>query len=138
MAVGDTAGHVLPAVAVADAYREAWGDVEISFFAGAGGSAHRLIPSTAYSLHILPATPLVRVSPAGRVMGALRVAPTFTRARALLQRLGIRLVIGTGGYGSGGALLAARSPACTPRSSNRTRFQGSRTDCSVAWRSAPT
>src|SRR6187399_2226395 len=109
MAVGDTAGHVLPAVAIADAYREAWGDVEVSFLAGAGGLARRLIPSTAYSLHILPATPLVRMSPAGRVMGALRVAPTFIRARALLQRLGVRLVLGTGGYGSGGALLAARS-----------------------------
>jgi len=109
MAVGDTAGHVLPAVAIADAYREACGDVEVSFLAGEGGSAARLIPSTAYSLHIVPATPLVRVSPTGRVMGALRVVPTVVRARGLLQRLGARLVIGTGGYGSGGALLAARS-----------------------------
>ena len=109
MAVGDTAGHVLPAVAIADAYRAACGDVEVSFLAGEGGSAGRLIPSTAYSLHIVPATPLVRVSPAGRVMGALRVVPTVARARGLLRRLGARLVIGTGGYGSGGALLAARS-----------------------------
>ena len=109
MAVGDTAGHVLPAVAIADAYRETCGDVEVSFLAGEGGSAARLIPSTAYSLHIVPATPLVRVSPAGRVMGALRVVPTVARARGLLRRLGARLVIGTGGYGSGGALLAARS-----------------------------
>ena len=109
MAVGDTAGHVLPAVAIADAYREAFGEVEVSFLAGEGGWASRLIPATAYSLHIVPATPLVRVSAVGRVMGAMRVVPTFTRARGLLQRLGVRLVIGTGGYGSGGALLAARS-----------------------------
>ena len=86
MAVGDTAGHVLPAVAIADAYRAACGDVEVSFLAGEGGSAGRLIPSTAYSLHIVPATPLVRVSPAGRVMGALRVVPTVARARVLVER----------------------------------------------------
>src|SRR5262245_13285682 len=109
MAVGDTAGHVLPAVAIADAYREAFGDVEVAFLAGEGGSASRLIPSTRYSLHTLPATPLVRVSLTGRLIGAARVLPTFTRARGLLTRLNIGLVIGTGGYGSGGALLAARS-----------------------------
>lgn len=109
MAVGDTAGHVLPAVAIADAYKEAFGDVEVSFLAGDASSASGLIPSTPYSLHILPATPLVRVSLAGRLTGAARVFPTFARARRLLTRDGVRLVIGTGGYGSGGALLAARS-----------------------------
>jgi UDP-N-acetylglucosamine--N-acetylmuramyl-(pentapeptide) pyrophosphoryl-undecaprenol N-acetylglucosamine transferase len=109
MAVGDTAGHVLPAVAIADAYTEAFGDVDVSFLAGEGGSASRLLSSTRYSLHTLPATPLVRVSLTGRLMGAARVLPTFVRTRGLLTRRNIKLVIGTGGYGSGGALLAARS-----------------------------
>ena len=109
MAVGDTAGHVLPAVAIADAYAEAYGDVEVSFFAGEGGSASRLILRAGHAIHIVPATPLVRVNLVARLAGAIRVAPAFIRARGLLRQLGVRLVIGTGGYGSGGALLAARS-----------------------------
>jgi len=109
MAVGDTAGHVLKGVAIADAYRKAFSDVEISFVAGEGGSARRVLAATAYPLHVVPATALAGVNALQRLIGVARVLPTVSRARGLLKHLGVRLVIGTGGYGSGGAVLAARS-----------------------------
>src|SRR5262245_10981262 len=109
MVVGDTAGHVLPAVAIADAYRSMRADVEVMFLAGDVGWASRLIPGDDGSLLIVPSTPLMRVGPLGRIAGALRVLPAFTRARRVLRQRGISLVIGTGGSASGGVVLAARS-----------------------------
>jgi UDP-N-acetylglucosamine--N-acetylmuramyl-(pentapeptide) pyrophosphoryl-undecaprenol N-acetylglucosamine transferase len=109
MVVGDTAGHVLPAVAIADAYRSMRADVEVTFLAGDVGWASRLIPGDDGSLLIVPSTPLMRVGPLGRIAGALRVLPAFTLARRVLRQRGISLVIGTGGSASGGVVLAARS-----------------------------
>ena len=71
MAVGDTAGHVLPALAIADAYREAWSDVEdVTFLAADDGPARRLVSAAGYALHVVPATPLMRVGALGRIAGA--------------------------------------------------------------------
>jgi UDP-N-acetylglucosamine--N-acetylmuramyl-(pentapeptide) pyrophosphoryl-undecaprenol N-acetylglucosamine transferase len=109
MAVGDTAGHVLPAMAIADAYCDAFRDVVVTFLAGESGSANRLIPPTGHTLFAVPSTPLTRVGPVGRVAGAIRVVPTFILARRLLRQRGVRLVIGTGGAASGGVVLAART-----------------------------
>jgi len=109
MAVGDTAGHVLPALAIAEAYREAWSDVDVAFLAADDGPARRLVTAAGYSLHVVPATPLVRVGVLGRIVGAIRVVPTIAVARRVLKSRDARLVIGTGGAASGGAVLAARS-----------------------------
>ena len=109
MAMGDTAGHVLPAMALAAAYREACSDIDVTFFTGRAGSASRLVEDSGQTLHVVPATPLMGVGFFGRAAGIVRVLPTVARARRLLRRQRVRLVIGTGGHGSGGVLLAARS-----------------------------
>jgi UDP-N-acetylglucosamine--N-acetylmuramyl-(pentapeptide) pyrophosphoryl-undecaprenol N-acetylglucosamine transferase len=109
MAVGDTAGHVLPAMAIVAAYREIGLDIEATFFTGRTGTASLLVAGSGEMLHLLPATPLMRVGLLGRAAGVARVFPTVVRARRLLQKHGVRLVIGTGGHVSGGVLLAARS-----------------------------
>jgi len=94
MAVGDTAGHVLPALAIAEAYREAWSDVDVAFLAADDGPARRLVTAAGYSLHVVPATPLVRVGVLGRIVGAMRVVPTIAVARRVLKSRDVRLVIG--------------------------------------------
>ena len=109
MAVGDTAGHVLPALALAEAYREAWSDVDVAFLAAADGPARGLVAAAGYPLHVVPATPLMRVGVLGRIAGAIRVVPSVVVARRVLKSRDVRLVIGTGGAASGGVILAARS-----------------------------
>jgi UDP-N-acetylglucosamine--N-acetylmuramyl-(pentapeptide) pyrophosphoryl-undecaprenol N-acetylglucosamine transferase len=109
MAVGDTAGHVLPALAIADAYREAWGGVDVTFLAAEGGPARRLVTAAGYPFHVVPATPLMRVGALGRIAGALRVVPTIALARRVLRFQKVQFVLGTGGAASGGVILAARS-----------------------------
>jgi UDP-N-acetylglucosamine--N-acetylmuramyl-(pentapeptide) pyrophosphoryl-undecaprenol N-acetylglucosamine transferase len=57
----------------------------------------------------VPAQQLVRTGVAGKVAALARVGPCITRGRRILDKRRTRLVIGSGGYASGGVLLAARS-----------------------------
>jgi UDP-N-acetylglucosamine--N-acetylmuramyl-(pentapeptide) pyrophosphoryl-undecaprenol N-acetylglucosamine transferase len=107
--VGDTAGHVLPALAVAHAYREHVRDIEIVCFAAAGGHASRIVPPTGIRLEIVPGAPLAGVGLGGKLKAAGTTVATVREARRRLTREGSRLVIGSGGFASGGVLLAARS-----------------------------
>lgn len=108
-AVGDTAGHVLPALAIAEAYDSLAVDVDVRLFAAPGGPASRLAAAAGRPLEIVSASALARAGPWARIGALARVARGIPAARGLLRNAGTQLVIGTGGYASGSVLLAARS-----------------------------
>ena len=109
MAAGGTAGHVTPALAIADAYRKRVPDAEILFLGTAGGSEATLVPARGYPLHTLSAEPFFGV-PWWRRGRALSAAFTGTlAARRWLRDEGVELLLSFGGYASAGAILGARS-----------------------------
>lgn len=108
-AVGDTAGHVRPALAIAEAYDSLAVDVEVRLFAAPGGPASRLAAAAGRPVEWVAASALARARPLDRIGALARVARGIPAARGLLRGAGTRLVIGTGGYASGAVLLAARS-----------------------------
>src|SRR5262245_15754278 len=106
LAVGDTAGHVNPALAIADAYRALFSEVDVLLLA-ADGPASRLVLAAGYDLVLVPALPLARTGVVGKLDALSRIVPCITHARRTLRYRGSRLVIGSGGSASGGVLLAA-------------------------------
>jgi UDP-N-acetylglucosamine--N-acetylmuramyl-(pentapeptide) pyrophosphoryl-undecaprenol N-acetylglucosamine transferase len=108
-AVGDTAGHVMPALAIAEAYEALAGPVEVRLVAAPGGPAAALATRAGVPLDIVAAAPLARVGIVARLNALVQVAAGIPGARRLLRQSGVRLVVGTGGYASGTVLLAARS-----------------------------
>jgi UDP-N-acetylglucosamine--N-acetylmuramyl-(pentapeptide) pyrophosphoryl-undecaprenol N-acetylglucosamine transferase len=109
IAVGPTAGHVYPALAVADAYRARCLGSDVRFAGPAVPLAARLLAASGYTLQSVRASQLVNVGPAGKIAGAARVVAGFLQARHGLRARPPRLAIGLGGYASGAVLLAARS-----------------------------
>ena len=108
-AVGDTAGHVAPAIAVAEAYRRRF-DVDVLFLVPSERpAATQLVRRAGYRLEVVSGSPLVRVHALGRVAAIGRAVSGARRARTLLGSRGIQLVIGFGGYATGGVLVAART-----------------------------
>jgi UDP-N-acetylglucosamine--N-acetylmuramyl-(pentapeptide) pyrophosphoryl-undecaprenol N-acetylglucosamine transferase len=108
-AVGGTAGHVVPALAVASELRECAPDWQV-FFVGSGAAFEkRLVPREDFVLHVVPGAPFRRTSAAGklRALGTLPVG--ILAARQLLRRLEAEVVVGFGGYATVPTLLAARS-----------------------------
>ena len=98
IAAGGTAGHVVPALAVADALRASGAEVE---FAGGERAEAELVPAAGYPLHRLEVVGIDRRNPL-RAARAVALALRATgRARRLLRRIGADAVLGGGGYVAG-------------------------------------
>ena len=104
IAAGGTAGHVVPALAVAEALRAE--DAEV-VFVGANRAEAQLVPAAGFTLHPIAVEGLSRSNPL-RALRALALAlAAVPRARALLRRLAPDAVMGGGGYVAGPVGVAA-------------------------------
>jgi UDP-N-acetylglucosamine--N-acetylmuramyl-(pentapeptide) pyrophosphoryl-undecaprenol N-acetylglucosamine transferase len=106
IAAGGTAGHVVPALAVADALRERGARVE---FIGGERAEAELVPAAGYPLHSLRVMGIDRRNPLRAARAVLLAAGATARARRLLRRIGADAVMGGGGYVAGPVGLAART-----------------------------
>jgi UDP-N-acetylglucosamine--N-acetylmuramyl-(pentapeptide) pyrophosphoryl-undecaprenol N-acetylglucosamine transferase len=104
IAAGGTAGHVVPALAVADALRAE--GAEVSFIGGERAEA-QLVPAAGFALHTLAVEGLSRSNPLRAAAALLRAGVALLRARRLLARLRPAAVMGGGGYVAGPVGLAA-------------------------------
>jgi UDP-N-acetylglucosamine--N-acetylmuramyl-(pentapeptide) pyrophosphoryl-undecaprenol N-acetylglucosamine transferase len=104
IAAGGTAGHVVPALAVADALRAR--GAEVTFIGGERAEAE-LVPAAGYQFHRIAVAGLDRRNPLRAARAALLAVRALVRARALLGRLRPDAVMGGGGYVSGPVGLAA-------------------------------
>jgi UDP-N-acetylglucosamine--N-acetylmuramyl-(pentapeptide) pyrophosphoryl-undecaprenol N-acetylglucosamine transferase len=105
IAAGGTAGHVVPALAIADALR-AEGS-EVSFLGTRERAEAELIPAAGYELDFLRVTGLDRRNPLRAAIAAVRAGRAVRAARRVLERRHAEVVLGGGGYVAGPAGLAA-------------------------------
>jgi len=104
IAAGGTAGHVVPALAVADALRAE--GAEVTFIGGERAEA-QLVPAAGFQLQRIAVEGLSRTSPLRALRSLVLAAAAVPRARALLKRLAPAAVMGGGGYAAGPVGLAA-------------------------------
>jgi UDP-N-acetylglucosamine--N-acetylmuramyl-(pentapeptide) pyrophosphoryl-undecaprenol N-acetylglucosamine transferase len=104
IAAGGTAGHVVPALAVADALRERGAEVE---FAGGERAEAELVPKAGYPFHALRVAGIDRGNPLKAARAAALAAGATGKALRLLRRIRPDVVLGGGGYVAGPVGLAA-------------------------------
>lgn len=109
LAGGGTAGHVEPAMAVADALTALDPNVRITALGTARGLETRLVPQRGYHLELITPVPLPRKPSADLVRLPMRVRRAVRQTRAVLDGVSADVVIGFGGYVALPAYLAARS-----------------------------
>ncbi len=108
LAGGGTAGHIEPALSLADALRRIDPSTEILCLGTERGLETRLVPMRGYELGLIPAVPLPRrltpqlLSVPGKLAGALSAAGDH------LDRLQADVIVGFGGYVATPGYLAAR------------------------------
>jgi UDP-N-acetylglucosamine--N-acetylmuramyl-(pentapeptide) pyrophosphoryl-undecaprenol N-acetylglucosamine transferase len=108
LAGGGTAGHIEPALALADALRGYDQGIEVICLGTERGLETRLVPMRGYQLALIPAVPLPRaltpqlLAVPGRLTGAIN-----TTAR-ILDRMRADVLVGFGGYVAAPGYLAAR------------------------------
>lgn len=104
IAAGGTAGHVIPALAVADALKAE--GARVGFIGGARAEAE-LVPAAGYELRQIPIEGLSRSNPLRALRALLRAGAACLRAFSLLGELRPDAVMGAGGYAGGPVGLAA-------------------------------
>ncbi len=105
---GGTAGHVLPAIEIMQQYRRQPG-AEGFFIGCAAGLESRLVSARGERLEVIPGWPWARQGWLGKLRALVCLPAGVVSARRLLRRQGTEVVVGTGGYASFSAYLAAYS-----------------------------
>ena len=108
VAGGHSAGHIEPAMNVADAIRRLAPDAVITALGTERGLDTTLIPARGYPLELIPPVPLPRKLNAALLRTPARVADAVREAGAVLDRVQADVVVGFGGYVAVPAYLAAR------------------------------
>jgi UDP-N-acetylglucosamine--N-acetylmuramyl-(pentapeptide) pyrophosphoryl-undecaprenol N-acetylglucosamine transferase len=104
IAAGGTAGHVVPAVAVADALRAEGAQV---VFVGGERAERTLVPQAGYELRTIAVEGLSRTNPLKAARAAAKAVGAVGAARRVLRELRPAAVMGGGGYVAGPVGLAA-------------------------------
>ncbi len=108
LAGGGTAGHIEPALALADALRRADQRIKVTCLGTERGLETRLVPSRGYDLALIPAVPLPRSLSPRLLTVPARLADAVRAAAAALDQCGAEVLVGFGGYVATPAYLAAK------------------------------
>ncbi len=111
VAGGGSAGHIEPALALADAVRRHRPDAIITALGTERGLDRTLIPARGYALELIPPVPLPRRPSADLLRLPGRVRTAVRRVREVLFAVDADVVVGFGGYVALPAYLGARGRA---------------------------
>jgi UDP-N-acetylglucosamine--N-acetylmuramyl-(pentapeptide) pyrophosphoryl-undecaprenol N-acetylglucosamine transferase len=108
LAGGGTAGHISPALALADALRRRFPDIGITMLGTERGLETRLVPERGYDLALIPAVPVPRRPSLDLLRVPSRLRHAVHAVEAIIDRTGAQALVGFGGYVAAPAYLAAR------------------------------
>lgn len=108
LAGGGTAGHIEPALALADALRRRDPTVGITALGTERGLETRLVPQRGYDLGLIPAVPLPRKPTPKLITVPGRLRGTIKAAEEIIERAKADCVVGFGGYVALPGYLAAK------------------------------
>ena len=120
---GGTAGHINPAIAVANILKERDPNCKVLFIGAKGHMEEKLVPQAGYELKCLPGAGLVR----GKSLKALKknarvisdLAGSIKQCKQIIREFQPDVIVGTGGYASFPALYAGsklKIPTCVHES----------------------
>lgn len=105
IAGGGTAGHINPAIAIADEIRRRMPEAEITFVGTPGGMEAKLVPSAGYAFEPMNVAGFQRklslVNIRRNLQAAWYLTSATSRAKKIIDKVRPDIAIGTGGYVSG-------------------------------------
>jgi UDP-N-acetylglucosamine--N-acetylmuramyl-(pentapeptide) pyrophosphoryl-undecaprenol N-acetylglucosamine transferase len=107
VAAGGTGGHIYPAIAVAERFRELVANARVTFVGTERGLESRIVPRAGFPLELVRAAPLRGGSLRGKLAGVLGLFSGLRDSWKLLKHIQPSVVMGVGAYVSGTVLLAA-------------------------------
>lgn len=108
LAGGGTAGHIEPALALADALLAHDASITVTALGTQRGLETRLVPARGYQLDLIPAVPLPRSASIDLLRVPVRLLSAVKQSGEHLQNRHADVVVGFGGYVALPAYIAAR------------------------------
>lgn len=105
---GGTGGHIYPALAIADKFKEKEPDTEILYVGNAEGIEKDVVPKAGYELQLVNARWLDKSSPLQLIKTGSKVAKGILEASRVMRNFKPDVVIGTGGYVCFPVILAGK------------------------------
>jgi UDP-N-acetylglucosamine--N-acetylmuramyl-(pentapeptide) pyrophosphoryl-undecaprenol N-acetylglucosamine transferase len=104
---GGTGGHIFPAIAIANAFRERYPDARILFVGAKGRMEMTRVPEAGYEIIGLWISGIQRKLTVSNLLFPVKLLVSYLRAMVIVKRFKPHAVIGTGGYASGPMMIAA-------------------------------
>lgn len=112
LAGGGTAGHINPAIAIAQSIKAHEPDAQILFVGNEGGMEQRLVPSSGFEIRSISIRGFKRsLSPKALVENigtVIKAASASNASKKIIREFAPDICIGTGGYVSGPVIRAAQ------------------------------
>ncbi len=107
IAAAGTGGHINPGIAIANKIKKEEPNSEIIFIGTTRGIENDLVPRAGYELKTVDAYGLSKKISFKTLSNNLKTIKGFSQAKKIVKDFNPDIVIGTGGYICGGAILAA-------------------------------
>jgi UDP-N-acetylglucosamine--N-acetylmuramyl-(pentapeptide) pyrophosphoryl-undecaprenol N-acetylglucosamine transferase len=104
---GGTGGHIFPALAIANEFRERYPQAEILFVGAKGRMEMTRVPEAGYKIIGLWISGLQRRLTLSNLLFPVKVVASYFKAKSILKAFRPDVVVGTGGFASGPVLMAA-------------------------------
>ncbi len=104
---GGTGGHIFPALAIANEFRDRYPNAEILFVGAQGKMEMTRVPEAGYKIIGLWISGLQRKLTWSNLSFPFKLIASYFKAGSIIRRFKPHAVIGTGGYASGPIMLAS-------------------------------
>ncbi len=104
---GGTGGHIFPAIAIANAFRERHQDAQILFVGAKGRMEMTRVPEAGYRIMGLWISGIQRKFTLSNLLFPIKLLMSYLRALVIIRRYRPHAVVGTGGFASGPIMIAA-------------------------------
>lgn len=107
LAGGGTAGHINPAISIADTIKRKEPGSEFLFVGTKNGMESKLVPKSGYDIEYIEVSGFKRKLTPKNIMAVIKAVRAVGKCKSIIKKFKPDVVIGTGGYVSGPLLLAA-------------------------------
>ena len=104
---GGTGGHIFPAIAIANAFRERHPNAHILFVGASGRMEMTRVPEAGYEIIGLWISGIQRKFTFSNLLFPFKLVVSYLRAVVIVKRYKPDVVVGTGGFASGPMMIAA-------------------------------
>lgn len=104
---GGTGGHIFPAVAIADAFKKRWADVDVLFVGASDRMEMQKVPAAGYPIRGLWISGLQRRLTIKNLLFPIKLIVSLVQSWLIVMRFKPDFAVGTGGFASGPLLFVA-------------------------------